>query len=162
MPKIQVILLEDIASLGRAGDIVSVSEGYARNLLFPTGKAALATEQVQKEQQAKKRKVAAEKQEQLEEAQQLAETLEKSELVLSARVKDGDEIFGHINATLIVKELNKQGHLSFKAKDIVLPKPISKLGSYDVTVRLATDVEATIKVIVNPDEASLKAQEDEE
>ena len=162
MSKIQVILLEDVSSLGLAGDIVSVSEGYARNYLFAEGKAALATESKQKEQRAKQAEKAKTEKKRLEELQQLASVLEQTELVLSARVKDGDDIYGHVTVAMVVKELNKQANLDLKNKDVVLPKPISKLGAYDVTVRLSQDVEAVVKVVVNAEEGSMKPSDDEE
>lgn len=152
--KLTVILLEDVASLGRAGDIVTVSSGYARNSLFPEGKAALADEPVraraQKRQAQQKASTAAD----LQKLQALAEKLEGTELALSARRKEeaGDEIFGSFTARQIVEELNRAASLSLKAKDIKLPKPLTRLGSQDITIQLSPDVETKIRVTITPNE----------
>lgn len=160
--KIQVILLEDIPDLGRTGDIVSVSEGHARNFLFPAGKAALATAAVKTQQQAKAARAEAQAQENLKELQELASTIDGTELALTAQVKDGDEIFGKITATQIAKELNQQAKLSIKARDVDLPKPLNRLGSTPVTINLSPDVSATITVTVTPEPGSKPPQNDDE
>lgn len=158
---IRVILLENIDSLGKSGEVVSVSEGYARNFLFPQGKAALATEPVERgvAQQRSREKAAADQV--LAGWQQKAESLTGTELALTARRKEGDEIFGSVTAAQIVKELNKQAGLSLKAKDLDLAKPITKMGSQDVTIYLSSEVETTIRVTVAPDPASEPKEEDE-
>lgn len=148
--KIQVILLEDIPALGQAGDIVSVVEGYARNLLFPRGLAALATQQAQAARAKRLSRKSAEKEAELEQLRQLALQLERTELSLTARRKDGDQIFGRITPAAIAKELQRAAHLQLKPKDILLNRPVDTFGTYDATLRLSPDVEAVIKVVVNP------------
>lgn len=157
--KIQVILLEDIASLGLAGKIVTVAEGYARNFLFPQGKAALATAQAvtaAREKDDQKKSVV---QKQLSELQARAEALQGTELTVPAKVKDGDEIYGGINAAHIAKQLSQQSGHHFKAKDISLVKPLTTLGSRQVTVSLSPEVETTIHINVIPAEASSTADD---
>lgn len=149
--KIQVLLLEDVPELGRSGDIVTVSEGYARNFLFLNGKAALATDSVQTQSKERAARAEAAAIEQLKQLQELAQTIDGTELALPAQVKDGDEIFGKITASMIAKELNQQANLSLKARDIDLPAPLIKLGSVPVTVNLSPDVSATITVTVTSD-----------
>lgn len=157
--KIDVILLEDVDGVGNAGDIVSVSEGYARNSLFGEGKAALADATAKTAAEKKAAKVKQVEDKQLQEAQELASTLEGTELSLSAKVKEGEgsELYGSITAATIAKELSSQTDLTIKAKDIGLPEPITATGSYDVAVQLADEIEATIKVLVvaeNPEDAA--------
>lgn len=152
--KIKVILLEDVPGVGAVGEIVAVAEGYARNALFPAGKAALASVQIEAQQQAKQRRAAAVAQRTLEELQQQAATLEGTELTLTARRKDGEEIFGRITPTQIAKELSTQANLVLKAKDVGLTKTITRFGSYDVTVRLSPEVEAALTVSVVPEVGS--------
>ena len=149
--KVSVLLLEDVASLGSAGDIVKVSEGYARNALFPDGKAALATEAVRHEQQSRQVRQEAEKTADLEKLQAVADRLEGTELTLTARLKEGEDIFGSITAAQIAKELSQQANLSLKPKDIALAKPLTRLGSLPVTVHLSPEVEAKIQVTVAVD-----------
>ena len=161
--QVQVILLEDIDSLGQTGDIVSVAEGYARNTLFPSGRAALADETAKARSKAKQDKATAEEKQQLAALQEQADQLDGTELQLSARVKDGDDIFGSITAAMIAKELKNQAEVAVKARDVELPEAITKIGSHDVVIHLATDVDTTIRVTVVPEAGSeLGGEEDEE
>ena len=157
--KNQVILLEDVTPLGLAGQIVTVAEGYARNFLFPQGKAALATAQAvtaAKEKDNQKKAVA---EKQLSELQTRAEALQSTELTVPAKVKDGDEIYGSINATHIAKQLSQQSGHPFKTKDIGLVKPLTTLGSHQITVSLSPEVETTIHINVIPEEAPTAADD---
>lgn len=158
---VKVILLEDIASLGKAGDIVTVSEGYARNALFPQGKGALATEGMQEQQRQKEAKKSQEAQALLSQLQAIAEKMDNTELALQGRVKDGEEIYGSITPKHIVEELNKQTGLSLGPKDISQKKPVKKIGSYDLTVSLSPDVEFTMKLVVEPSPDSEASHEEE-
>lgn len=160
--KIKVILLEDIENVGRAGDIVAVSEGYARNKLFPGGQAALATDSAVKQAQHQKQKREAATREVTAKLQELASKLDDTELALLAKVKEGNEIFGKITAAQIAKQLNQQAQLSLKPKDILLTAPITQLGTYPITVQLAKDVEAHLVVTVEADPASVPSGEDED
>ena len=149
---VQVVLLEDIAEIGRAGDIVTVSEGYARNFLFNEGKAALATVETKKQQAERRARDKARAAAELKEFQQLAEVLDDTELTIGAQVKDGDEIYGTITAAVIAKELQQQASIKVKPRDIEIKKPITRLGSQPVTVNLSPDVSATITVTVTTDD----------
>lgn len=159
--KVSVILLEDIAGLGQAGDIIAVSEGHARNFLFPEAKAALATTEIQAQKQAEKDKQQKEKAAATIAAQELAQNLEGTELTLRAKVKDGNEIFGKITKKQITEELNKQAKLQLTNKQIELTTPIKTTGSQDVTINLTDDVTATIKVTVEAEPSSLPASDEE-
>lgn len=149
--KVSVILLETVNGLGQAGDIVAVSEGHARNFLFPEGKAALATTAVQAQKQAEKDKQQRDKAIATATAQELAQSLEGTELTLKAKVKDGNEIFGKITKKHITDELNKQAKLKFTSKQIELPTAITTTGSQDVTINLTDDIATTIRVTVEAD-----------
>lgn len=153
--KIKVILLEDVDNYGKAGEIVDASEGYARNYLFPKGIAALATTQVEEQVKAKETKAKQNEKKQLAKFQKEAEKLEGTELTISARIKEGDEIYGKITVRDISKALKTQANLSITAKDISLPEPITSSGTYDVTINLSADVETNIKVTIQPDPDSL-------
>jgi len=152
--KLKIILLEDVASVGRAGEIVVVSEGYARNMLIPQTKAALATSQNEQTVQAKRTHAAQTARAQLLALQSQAEGLMGTELLLTARLKDGQEIYGQIKPPQIIKALNQQANLKLTAKAIKLAEPITALGTYDVTIILSPDVETAVKVTVVPDPKS--------
>jgi large subunit ribosomal protein L9 len=149
--RLKVVLLEEVDSLGKAGDIVVVAEGYARNALFPQGKAALATEQVQYQRQRKTASQRKQTERALAARQELAEKLDGSELVVAAHVREGDELYGSITRKQIADQLNAQAHLTLRAADITLPSPIKKIGSYPVIVSLSPEVECTIQLAVVPD-----------
>src|SRR5687768_3640085 len=123
--QIQVFLLEDVPTVGKAGDIASVSEGYARNFLFPHSKAVLASADVRSSKAKQDDRKKHEQQVALKEVQRIAEILEGKELKMNARIKDGNQIFGSIAAQRIAEELNRQANLKLKAKSIELKEPIT-------------------------------------
>ncbi|MDA1168836.1 MAG: 50S ribosomal protein L9 [bacterium] len=147
---LQVLLLEDADTLGRAGDIVSVSEGYARNFLFPNGKAALATKQVQEKRNAKDASIKKQAEEELKKHQGVADRLENTEITISAKVRDGEDLFGSIPAKTILERLHADFALSVPLKNIKGPFPLKKLGTYTVVVQLGQGVEFHIAVLVAP------------
>ncbi len=146
--ELQVLLLEQIRGVGEVGQVVTVSEGYARNFLFPGGKAALATGEVQvKARQAASAKKAKEEQNILE-LQQLAETLEGSELVFTARAQEGKGIFGSIGKKEIASRLKQEVHLNVAPKDVLLEEPLKEMGSTNVTIKLSPQIESTIRITI--------------
>jgi large subunit ribosomal protein L9 len=147
--QLSVLLLEDIASLGRAGDIVEVAEAYARNALFPQGKAALATQQVKTEKESKdtaKRKKA---EEELLAIQASADKLENTELMIPVSVNTEDIPFGSITAKTVAELLKKEGHVDVSAKKISGQFPIKLLGSFPITVQLSQGVEFHMIIVVS-------------
>lgn len=157
--RIKVLLLENVASLGKAGDIVTVNEGYARNFLFPNTQAALATTDVVASKASSDRKKQKEDETKTAELHRQAENLQGTELVLTARVKEGQEIFGSITPKQIIDELKKQAGLTLKPKDIDLKQPLTELGHTDVTVMLSPEVTTTIRVTVIASQAPSRDDE---
>ena len=154
--KIQVILLEDIMGLGLSGDIVSVSEGHARNSLFGSGKAALADATTKANVKRKQDADLAANAKKLEKLQATAEKLDGTELIIKSRSKEeeGSQLYGSVTSKNIAEELKAQADIKIMAKDVMLKKPILQLGSQDVTIKLSSDVEANIRVTVINDEKS--------
>lgn len=159
--KVSVLLLENVPEVGSAGEIVTVSEGYARNFLFPEGKAALATDALTKNKEQLDAKRQREHEARLAQVQQLAETLNVTEVTLTARVKDGDEIYGSIQAKHIAEELHNKAKLAVKPKDIELPVPLTRLGTTPVVIHLSPDVSATVHVTIVADPDSLPRDDEE-
>ena len=159
--KVDILLLEDIPNLGEAGSVVSVNEGHARNFLFPQGKAALADSQAKKrvadKAQQDQKKVDAE----VQAIQDVAESLEGTELTIEARLKDGEDIFGSVTATNICQEINKQANLKLAPKQIDLKKPLTKVGAYDIVIKLSKDVDAQIKLSILADPDSVSSHDEE-
>lgn len=139
--QLSVLLLEDITQLGRAGDIVEVAEAYARNALFPQGKAAIATAQVKTEKESKdaaKRKRA---EEELLAIQATAERMENTELVIAVSVNEDNEPYGSITSKTISDVLKKESDIDIPAKKISGSFPIKMLGSFPISVQLPQGVE---------------------
>ena len=154
--KIRVILLEDVETVGRAGDIVAVAEGYARNFLFNEGRAALADHKTLTRNEVKKQHEAAARAAATEQLQVRAEQLEGTELTIVARVKEGDDIFGTISTKIIAAELKKQANIVVKPKDIALSEPLKKLGSVEVTVSLSPEIDTHLRITIVPDPKSIQ------
>ncbi len=143
----EVILREDVQSLGRAGDLVRVKPGYARNFLLPKGLAYEATEgnkkRIAAEGKAREVRMAAER----GSAQELASRLAGLALNLTAKAGEGDRLFGSITAQDIADAVAARG-IELDKRKIVLEHPIKTLGSHSVPVRLHADVQADLSVTV--------------
>ncbi|MCD7725838.1 MAG: 50S ribosomal protein L9 [Clostridiales bacterium] len=144
----KVILLEDVKSLGKRGEIVNVSDGYARNFVLPKKlgvEANSANMNDLKLQKANADKVA---QQQLEDAQELARLLETKEVVVSMKSGEGGRTFGSISSKEIAAAAKKQCALELDKKKIQLPESIKALGVYEVNVKLHTKVTGKLRVKV--------------
>lgn len=144
----KVILLEDVKSLGKKGEIVNVSDGYARNFVLPKKlgvEANSANMNDLKLQKANADKVA---KEQLEAAQELAKVLETKEVVVKMKSGEGGKTFGSISSKEIAVAAKEQCGLELDKKKIQLPEAIKSLGVYEVNVKLHTKVTGTLRVKV--------------
>lgn len=144
----KVILLEDVKSLGKKGDMVNVSDGYARNMLFPKKLGVEANAKNMNDlklQKANQEKVA---KEQLEAAKAFAKVLETKEVLLSIKVGEGGKTFGSISSKEIAEAAKKQHDLDIDRKKILLSAPIRALGTTEVGVKLHPQVTANLKVTV--------------
>ena len=145
----EVILREDVKSLGKAGALVRVKPGYARNFLLPQGLAFEATagnkKRIEAESKARETRASHDR----NEAQGLAATLSAVAITIPAKAGEGDRLFGSITAQDIADGLAKAGHPVDKRK-IELPHPIKQLGEHAVPIRLHSDVHATVSVTIVP------------
>lgn len=143
-----VILTKDVKGTGKAGEVVKVSDGYARNMLLPKGLAKEATEGNVKNLE-KQRAIAAEKLEaQKEAAKKQAEKLEGVTLVIKSKGGENGKLFGSITSKDIAEALEKQENIKIDKKKIELANPIKQTGETQVTVKLFSEVSATLKVNV--------------
>ena len=144
----KVILLQDVKSLGKKGEIVNVSDGYARNFVLPKKlgvEANTSNMNDLKLQKANADKVA---QEQLEAARELAALLETKEVVLKMKSGEGGRAFGSVSSKEIAVAAKTQCGLELDKKKIQLPEAIKALGVYEVNVKLHTKVTGRLKVKV--------------
>jgi large subunit ribosomal protein L9 len=146
----EVILREDIKTLGRAGEMVKVKPGYARNYLLPQGLAYEATEGNKKRVAAEGRVRAARDQAERGEAERLAATLSQVSLTLTGKAGEEGKLFGSITSQDIADALGRQGHTVDRRK-IELDHPIKTTGSHTVSVRLHPEVHAQVGVSVVPE-----------
>jgi large subunit ribosomal protein L9 len=144
---IEVILREDIKSLGRAGDMVRVKPGYARNYLLPQGLAYEATEGNKKRIAAETRVRTARTQAERTEAERVAATLREVTLTLTGKAGEEGKLFGSITSQDIADALARQGH-QLDRRRIELEHPIKTTGTHTVTVRLHPEVQADVRVSV--------------
>jgi len=143
----EVILRRAVDSLGRPGDIVTVSPGYARNYLLPRGIAYQATEGNKKRIAQEKARLEAAEAERREAAEAIAKKLEEVSITFSARVGDEGKLFGSVTSADIAEQLATQG-FEIEKRQIDLHEPIKVLGVYRVPIRLHADVHPEIKVWV--------------
>ena len=144
----KVILLEDVKALGKKGEIVSVSDGYARNLILPKKLGVEATPRNLNDlklQKANDEKVAKEN---LEAARAFAKELEGKQVTLKLKVGEGGRTFGSVSSKEISEAAKQQFGYDIDKKKLLLPNPIKALGVTDVPVRLHPKVTGSLKVRV--------------
>jgi large subunit ribosomal protein L9 len=143
----QVILREDVANLGKGGELVSVKPGYGRNFLIPQGLAMLATERNVKQLEHNKRTIAARNAKLLKDAQGAAETLSSITLRFSRQAGEGGKLFGTVSTRDIEEEARRYG-MALDRKRVHIPEHIKTIGDYTVEVKLNQGVVAKLKVQV--------------
>ena len=141
----EVILRSDIERLGKIGDVVRVSPGYARNYLIPKNLAYTATGGNLKRIEFEKRSASQLADHELEKARKHAEKLSELSLTFQVKVGEEDKLYGSVTTGDIVEEASKQG-FDLDRRKIVIEEPIKKLGVYTVGVRIHPEVTAEIKV----------------
>lgn len=143
-----VILNRDVKGTGKAGDIVKVSDGYARNMLIPKGYAKEATEGNVRNLEKQKAIAAEKKAEEKAEAQALAEKINKRSVTIKTKAGEGGRIFGSITSKDIADALADQHKLTVDKKKIQLDNPIKQTGELTVDIKLYPEVMAKLKVTV--------------
>ena len=144
----KVILLQDVKALGKKGDVVEVSEGYARNMLLKKGMGIEATGKNMNDlklQKANAEKIARET---LEEAQSLGKEMEGKSIKIAVKTGEGGRIFGSVSSKEIAEEIKKQLGYEIDKKKIQIDNPIKALGVTNVSIKLHTKVTAELKVQV--------------
>lgn len=145
----KVILNQDVKGQGKKGDMVDVSDGYARNFLLPKNLAKPATKEninVMKGQQESREY---RQQKELEEAQQIAEKVNAVTVTLTAKAGDNGKLFGSITSKDVSEALTAQHHIKIDKKKFHMPDGIKTLGTTVVEIKIHTGVNAKLKVLVN-------------
>jgi large subunit ribosomal protein L9 len=159
---VKVIFIEDVSGVARVGQTKVVADGYARNFLFPRRLAVLAGSQAAAAINAQLQKKI--KQRALEEAEmtELARKIDGLEITLKAKVGESDKLYGSITSADIAEALSKAVDRDIDKRKIELPEPIKQAGACDVTIRLAHEISAVIKVNVVSEEAVAEKPEKKE
>ena len=143
-----VILNRDIKGTGKAGDVVKVSDGYARNMLIPRGWATEATEGNVRSLEKQKAIAAEKKAEEKAAAQAQAEKIKALSVTIKTKAGDGGRIFGSITSKDIADALKAQHKLTVDKKKIQLDSPIKQTGETEVAIKLYPEVATTLKVVI--------------
>ena len=145
--RIQIILKEDVANLGRSGELVAVKPGYGRNYLIPQGLAIIATQKNIARLDHEKKVIELRTAKHRKDAEGLKARLDKVTLQIERQTGEGDKLFGSVTSRDVEEALKAQG-VPIDKKKIVLAEPIRALGQYTVDIKLGPDVTGQVKVWV--------------
>ena len=143
----KIILISDYEGLGKAGELIDVKPGFARNRLLPNGFALRASKKNMAIVEEKKKVLETSKKREDASLQDLLEKLSKTEITIEAQVGDEEKMFGSITSNDIQKSLERKG-VVIDRNTILLDSPIKSLGIFHVKVRLSKDHECEVKVYV--------------
>ena len=156
MASIKLLLKESIKNVGRVGDIVEVSPGYARNYLIPQDLAVAPTPNNVKKIEARRKEIEKQERDRREQQEALIKRLEGVEVTLERRANEQGNLFGSVTATDIAKALQGQGY-NIEPEDVNLPGKLDRIERYTVQIKFAEDLTADVKVWVAPDAESKAA-----
>lgn len=143
----KVILKQNVESLGKAGDLVKVADGYARNFLIPKGLASEANDRNIKAFEHEKKRILLQAEKIQKQAEETAARLGSVVCTIARRVGEQEKLFGSVGAKDVEEALAAQG-IEVEKKSVLLEEPIKTLGEFPVRIRLSAGLTAEIKVIV--------------
>ena len=143
----QIVLLEDVPTLGKAGDTVKVSDGYARNYLIPRKKAILATDKNIKNLEHQKRQIQQQMGNMKKDAERMVEQIEKLSCTFVKTVGESGKLFGSVTSMEIESYLKENG-IDVDRKKILMEEPIKNLGMFTIPIKIHPEVTANLKVWV--------------
>ncbi len=142
----EVLLMDQVEGLGIEGDIVKVSDGYARNFLFPKGIASEVTEGKKRQIEKKRTERLAQLEKEKAASEELAKKIDGLECTIEAKVaEETNKMFGSVGIPQIAEKLSEQG-IEIDRSKIALSAPLHELGVFDVAIKLHAEVTATLKV----------------
>ncbi len=167
MANVKLLLKESIKNVGRVGDIVEVSPGYARNYLIPRDLAVEPTANNVKKIEARRKEIERQERERREQQERMIQQLAGVEVHLERRANEQGNLFGSVTATDVAKGLQAQG-FNVEPEDVNLPGKLDRIDTYTVQIKFAEDLAGDVKVWVAPDadskaaiDAARKARESE-
>ena len=159
MATVKLLLKESIKNVGRVGDIVEVSPGYARNYLLPRDLAMQPTPNNVKKVEERRKEVEKQERERREQQARMIQQLSGVEVHLERRANEQGHLFGSVTATDVAKGLQAQ-NFNVEPEDVNLPGKLDQVRDYTVTIKFAEDLAAEVKVWVHADAESRAAIEE--
>jgi large subunit ribosomal protein L9 len=153
MANVKLLLRESVRNVGRVGDVVEVSAGYARNYLIPNHLAVEPTPGNMKKIEARRQEIERQERELRAQQEALIKQLEGVEVTMERKTNEAGHLYGAVSATDIAKALQAQG-FNINAEDVNLPGRLDQVNTYTVRVKLAEDLTTDVKVWVAPDAES--------
>ena len=144
----KVILLEDVKGSGKKGDVIEVSAGHARNFLIPRKMAVEANPKAMQELKQQEAKIQRQREKEQAAAKEIADKLESALVKIPAKAGETGRLFGAVTGKEIVEALQEQHGIAIEKNKIVQPEPIKAFGSYEVKVKLGSEITGTIHLVV--------------
>jgi len=144
----KVILLQDVKSQGKKGDLINVSDGYARNFLFPKGLAKEASKQALNELQGKQGAIEYHKNVEMEKARNIAERMKEFNIEITAKAGENGKLFGSITSKDVAKALKEKYNIDLDKRKLDIGDGIKTIGETEVKAHLYTGITGTFKVTV--------------
>jgi len=145
---VELILLEGVSHLGSIGDKVKVADGYARNYLLPRNLATPVTKQALQQIEAKKTRMQQEYEASLSELKELAAKIQDLSVTIPMEANEQERLYGAVTSQQVVDTLAKEHGIKIDRQSVALENPIRELGVFEVPIRLASEVETSLKVWV--------------
>ncbi|MBK6548699.1 MAG: 50S ribosomal protein L9 [Arcobacter sp.] len=142
----KVLLIKDVKTLGKAGEIKEVADGYGKNFLIGKGLALQATNEVIAKHNAEQKKLALKEEEEIKAAKELAEKINATKLTIRHKVGANGQLIGSVTNKEISEELEKQFSIMVDKKSIVVDNKLKNIGIYEVSCKLGHSVNATLKI----------------
>jgi len=154
---IEVMLMDNVKKLGKAGEIVKVAPGYARNCLFPKGLAAVATEAAKRKLRKLEAERAARAAEEKKAALEIAKKLAKLELTVSAPTTDGKKLYGAISVSDLLAAIEANRGIKIARSQLSIEDSLREVGEYDATIDLGHGVLVKFKITILDEQAPVEA-----
>ena len=142
----KVLLIKDVKTLGKAGEIKEVADGYGKNFLIGKGLALQATNEVIAKHNAEQKKLALKEEEEIKAAKELAEKINATKLTIRHKAGANGQLIGSVTNKEISEELEKQFSIMVDKKSIVVDNKLKTIGIYEVSCKLGHSVNATLKI----------------
>ena len=144
----QIILLESLSKLGKAGEIVNVKDGFAKNYLIPQKKAVVANKKNKLNLEAKMSYISENNQNKIEEAEKLNSKIEGKTLKIDMEANDDGRLYGAITKKFIVEQVKQSLSVDLHTESIILT-PIKSIGDYELKLRLYDEIQASIRLVIS-------------